>query len=196
MEDYLRDQQCTKKSFAIIEASFEVQKSCLRVHILQYIPSLNEHIFHIPYFSRLNQSISTFCPSKIYTYCNSSSRPKESAPHMSRAGNQVSNASGIKLLEWAICSVDQRGLHVKCGQLIDGRATKVVSCIERFYHASTAPHFASHVSFICLIVQTHSDKMAKGSSTKNKYSVILPTYNERQNLPVLVQMLYDVFTRE
>lgn len=38
--------------------------------------------------------------------------------------------------------------------------------------------------------------MAKGSSTKNKYSVILPTYNERQNLPVLVQMLYDVFTRE
>lgn len=37
--------------------------------------------------------------------------------------------------------------------------------------------------------------MAKGSS-KNKYSVILPTYNERQNLPLLTQMLYDVFTRE
>jgi hypothetical protein len=35
-----------------------------------------------------------------------------------------------------------------------------------------------------------------GSETKNKYSVILPTYNERQNLPVLVQMLYDVFTKE
>ena len=31
---------------------------------------------------------------------------------------------------------------------------------------------------------------------KNKYSVILPTYNERQNLPVLVQMLYDTFTAE
>ncbi|KAK5071613.1 dolichol-P-mannose synthesis [Lithohypha guttulata] len=31
---------------------------------------------------------------------------------------------------------------------------------------------------------------------KNKYSVILPTYNERQNLPVLVQMLYDSFTAE
>ena len=30
----------------------------------------------------------------------------------------------------------------------------------------------------------------------DKYSVILPTYNERQNLPVLVQMLSDVFTRE
>lgn len=28
---------------------------------------------------------------------------------------------------------------------------------------------------------------------RNKYSVILPTYNERQNLPVLVQMLHDVF---
>jgi hypothetical protein len=35
-----------------------------------------------------------------------------------------------------------------------------------------------------------------GSKSKNKYSVILPTYNERQNLPVLVQMLYDVFTKE
>lgn len=31
---------------------------------------------------------------------------------------------------------------------------------------------------------------------KDKYSVILPTYNERQNLPVLVQMLYDVFSKE
>jgi dolichol-phosphate mannosyltransferase len=31
---------------------------------------------------------------------------------------------------------------------------------------------------------------------KNKYSVILPTYNERQNLPILVQMLHDVFTKE
>lgn len=33
-------------------------------------------------------------------------------------------------------------------------------------------------------------------ATKDKYSVILPTYNERQNLPVLVQMLYDVFSKE
>jgi glycosyltransferase involved in cell wall biosynthesis len=31
---------------------------------------------------------------------------------------------------------------------------------------------------------------------KNKYSVILPTYNERQNLPILVQMLDDVFKKE
>jgi dolichol-phosphate mannosyltransferase len=31
---------------------------------------------------------------------------------------------------------------------------------------------------------------------KDKYSVILPTYNERQNLPVIVQMLSDVFTKE
>lgn len=33
-------------------------------------------------------------------------------------------------------------------------------------------------------------------ASKDKYSVILPTYNERQNLPVLVQMLSDVFTKE
>ncbi|KAJ9604596.1 dolichol-P-mannose synthesis [Cladophialophora chaetospira] len=34
------------------------------------------------------------------------------------------------------------------------------------------------------------------SVNRDKYSVILPTYNERQNLPVLVQMLYDTFTSE
>ena len=34
------------------------------------------------------------------------------------------------------------------------------------------------------------------TSSPNKYSVILPTYNERQNLPVIVQMLSDVFTKE
>jgi glycosyltransferase involved in cell wall biosynthesis len=33
-------------------------------------------------------------------------------------------------------------------------------------------------------------------TSNDKYSVILPTYNERQNLPVLVQMLYNVFTKE
>ena len=33
-------------------------------------------------------------------------------------------------------------------------------------------------------------------ATQDKYSVILPTYNERQNLPILVQMLYDVFSKE
>jgi hypothetical protein len=39
-------------------------------------------------------------------------------------------------------------------------------------------------------------QFAKMAASKDKYSVILPTYNERQNLPVLVQMLYDVFTKE
>jgi hypothetical protein len=37
------------------------------------------------------------------------------------------------------------------------------------------------------------DKM---TAKPDKYSVILPTYNERQNLPVLVQMLSDTFTKE
>lgn len=32
------------------------------------------------------------------------------------------------------------------------------------------------------------------SGPQNKYSVILPTYNERQNLPILVDMLYHTFT--
>lgn len=46
----------------------------------------------------------------------------------------------------------------------------------------------------------HQPQRQRASPTmapkKDKYSVILPTYNERQNLPVLVQMLYDVFTKE
>jgi len=50
--------------------------------------------------------------------------------------------------------------------------------------------------FLIRIRHTSIAIMAKGKASQNKYSVILPTYNERQNLPVLVQMLYDVFTRE
>ena len=44
--------------------------------------------------------------------------------------------------------------------------------------------------------RTLQRQFAKMAASKDKYSVILPTYNERQNLPVLVQMLYDVFTKE
>ena len=43
---------------------------------------------------------------------------------------------------------------------------------------------------------TSPTQLVKMGASKDKYSVILPTYNERQNLPVLVQMLYDVFTKE
>ncbi|RFU26546.1 Dolichyl-phosphate beta-D-mannosyltransferase, partial [Scytalidium lignicola] len=32
-------------------------------------------------------------------------------------------------------------------------------------------------------------------ATKNKYSVILPTYNERANLPIIVKLLNDSFTQ-
>ena len=45
-------------------------------------------------------------------------------------------------------------------------------------------------------VDTSPTQLVKMGASKDKYSVILPTYNERQNLPVLVQMLYDVFTKE
>lgn len=33
-----------------------------------------------------------------------------------------------------------------------------------------------------------------GAAGKNKYSVLLPTYNERENLPLMVALLDDVFT--
>jgi dolichol-phosphate mannosyltransferase len=33
-------------------------------------------------------------------------------------------------------------------------------------------------------------------ASKNKYSVILPTFNERQNLPVVAWLLNRMFTQE
>lgn len=30
-------------------------------------------------------------------------------------------------------------------------------------------------------------------NSKNKYSVLLPTYNERENLPIITWLLADVF---
>lgn len=38
--------------------------------------------------------------------------------------------------------------------------------------------------------------MAPAAKNKNKYSVILPTFNERQNLPVVAWLLNRTFTQE
>jgi hypothetical protein len=64
-------------------------------------------------------------------------------------------------------------------------------------------HSPTEVQFTTVVVappanavDTSPTQLAKMGTSKDKYSVILPTYNERQNLPVLVQMLYDVFTKE
>lgn len=63
--------------------------------------------------------------------------------------------------------------------------------------SSIPPQFptATYVASVSS-VQGFKEQSAKMGALKDKYSVILPTYNERQNLPVLVQMLYDVFTKE
>jgi len=34
------------------------------------------------------------------------------------------------------------------------------------------------------------------ATTKNKYSVILPTYNERKNLPIITWLLNRTFTEK
>jgi hypothetical protein len=39
----------------------------------------------------------------------------------------------------------------------------------------------------------HNSKMI---ATKNKYSVILPTYNERRNLPIIVWLIQRTFNEE
>lgn len=36
--------------------------------------------------------------------------------------------------------------------------------------------------------------MAPATASKNKYSVILPTYNERKNLPIITWLLNRTFT--
>jgi dolichol-phosphate mannosyltransferase len=36
----------------------------------------------------------------------------------------------------------------------------------------------------------------KKSSTKDTYSVILPTFNERQNLPIITWLLQRMFTEK
>jgi hypothetical protein len=36
--------------------------------------------------------------------------------------------------------------------------------------------------------------MAQLASAKNRYSVILPTYNERDNLPLIIWLLVKTFT--
>ena len=33
-------------------------------------------------------------------------------------------------------------------------------------------------------------------AVQNKYSVILPTYNERKNLPIIVWLLNDTFVKK
>jgi dolichol-phosphate mannosyltransferase len=34
------------------------------------------------------------------------------------------------------------------------------------------------------------------ANTKNKYSVLLPTYNERRNLPIIIWLLQRMFTEQ
>ncbi len=38
--------------------------------------------------------------------------------------------------------------------------------------------------------------MAPAASEKNKYSVILPTFNERQNLPIITWLLNRTFSEK
>jgi hypothetical protein len=41
--------------------------------------------------------------------------------------------------------------------------------------------------------QSPSSSSSRAVSTKNKYSVLLPTYNERENLPLITAMLDKAF---
>lgn len=55
------------------------------------------------------------------------------------------------------------------------------------YHPSTAvTHFNNCPPY----------KMAPIKQTKDKYSVLLPTYNERRNLPIIAWLLNKTFTEK
>jgi hypothetical protein len=41
-----------------------------------------------------------------------------------------------------------------------------------------------------------SEPIAKMAPTKNKYSVILPTYNERRNLPIITWLIQKTFNEK
>jgi hypothetical protein len=48
-------------------------------------------------------------------------------------------------------------------------------------------------TFTALNQPSHSFKMA---TVRNKYSVLLPTYNERRNLPIITWLLERTFTEK
>jgi hypothetical protein len=56
---------------------------------------------------------------------------------------------------------------------------------SNFSHASTS----TSTSFV-------SSPRSASMAAKNKYSVVLPTYNERKNLPIIVWLLNDSFTKK
>ena len=79
----------------------------------------------------------------------------------------------------------------------------------RLLHSIPSAHLRFHVSALtdpcpppistAVMTLKSTSKSASTSSTsstkpKNKYSVILPTYNERQNLPLIIALLTHTFT--
>ncbi len=74
-----------------------------------------------------------------------------------------------------------------------------IKCIPlpRYFTRKDSKFASNESSYTNLSHTSEVDLEAAMAPAKgDKYSVILPTYNERQNLPVLVQMLHDVFTKE
>ena len=49
---------------------------------------------------------------------------------------------------------------------------------------------------VCVPVCPLMPTIKSGSKAVGKYTVLLPTYNERQNLPIIVWMLVKVFAEQ
>lgn len=58
--------------------------------------------------------------------------------------------------------------------------------------AGQAPSGATVVLLSGYLYSTTTDNMA----VRNKYSVLLPTYNERRNLPIIAWLLNKTFTEK
>lgn len=50
--------------------------------------------------------------------------------------------------------------------------------------------------YICLLILLFKMAPTKKSATKNTYSVILPTFNERQNLPIITWLIQRTFSEK
>jgi hypothetical protein len=58
------------------------------------------------------------------------------------------------------------------------------------------PHHAPSTAVTLLLNSPTTFKMAPIQQTKDKYSVLLPTYNERRNLPIIAWLLNKTFTEK
>jgi hypothetical protein len=86
-------------------------------------------------------------------------------------------------------------MHVLPSLNIESRLAKLATCASRC-RASISSSRTTKLAIPPFHPTTHTMAPAKSSSGKDTYSVILPTFNERQNLPIITWLLNRTFTEK